>query len=113
MSALEGSRFFRLRKLGLAVPGLSGYWQLDEGTGLVSEDGSSFATVLTLTNTMWAPGRIGPGALRFNGGAGDAGASRAWVSNANYAVLPPSGGAFSVSWWFSPEALTTSWAGLA
>jgi hypothetical protein len=116
ISALSGSRFFRLRKgpsmPGLNVPGLTGYWQLDEGAGQNSEEGIGSGTAMFLANTVWERGRIGPGALRFNGAAVGAGGSRAWVSNANYRVLPSFGQPFSVSLWFCPDALTIGWRAL-
>src|SRR5260221_7437620 len=58
------------------------------------------------------PGRIGAASLWFNGGSTHAGGSRAWVSNANYALLPQSGQPFSVSLWFNADALTNGWSGL-
>ena len=70
------------------------------------------APALFLTNTTWTTGRIGPGSLRFNGAPANGGGSRAWVSNTNYRVLPPSGQPFSVSLWFNPDALTTGWRGI-
>ena len=98
------NRFYRLRKQGLSVAGLTGFWQLDEGTGQFAEDGSSGAAVLALANVTWAAGRLGPGSLHFNGAAGTGG-SQAWVSNGNFQLLPPAGRPFSASLWFSPDAL--------
>jgi hypothetical protein len=106
LSALEGSRFFRVRRLGPPVPGLTGYWQLDEGTGAVASDLTGSGMGLYLTNTAWAGGRFGPGSLGFNGQDPSTGGSLAWVSNTNYRVLPPGGRPFSVSLWFSPSVLT-------
>jgi hypothetical protein len=99
------SGFYRLRNIGPPPPGLTGHWHLDEGEGELSDDGSNLGTLMFFTDTTWATGRIGPGALRFNGLGADDG-SRAWISNAGYRVLPPSGQPFSISLWFSPEALT-------
>ena len=104
VSTTGAGGFYRLRKIGPPLPGVTGHWQLDEGTGAFSDEASSSETMLLFTNTTWATGRIGPGALRFNGGPSDSG-SRAWVSNAGYRVLPPSGQPFSLSLWFSPDAL--------
>ncbi len=113
VAATMGQRFYRLRRLTPAVPGLTGHWQLDEGTGQMSGDQSGAGAVLFTAGTDWGSGRFGPGALRFNGAAVQAGGSRAWVSNENYRVLPGAGQPFSVSFWFNPEALTTGWRGLA
>lgn len=110
---LAGSRFFRLRKTGLSVSGLKGYWSLDEGTGANSEDGTEFSTALLFTNASWGTGRLGPGALRFNGSAAGPDASRAWVSNDNYRVLPPAENPFSLSLWLNPEALPLGLSGVA
>ncbi|MDB6031086.1 MAG: abfA [Verrucomicrobiales bacterium] len=107
-----GSRFFRLRKIGLSVPGLNGYWGLDEGAGQISEDGSTFGSALLFTNASWGAGRIGPGALRFTGSPAGPNASRAWVSN-NSTVLPPRGNSFSLSLWLNPDALPIGWSGIA
>jgi hypothetical protein len=73
--------------------------------------GSSNA--LFTTNTAWAAGRFGPGSLRFNGLMPQFGGSLAWVSNTAYGVLPPTGNAFSVSFWFCPDTLPTGSQSLA
>jgi len=106
LSALEGNRFFRVRRLGPRVPGLTGYWQLDEGTGTVAADLTGSGTGLYITNATWAAGRFGPGSLEFNGLDPTGGGSLAWLSNSNYQVLPPIGVPFSISLWFNPGALT-------
>src|SRR5438093_2705987 len=111
-----GNMFYRLRMLsqsGPAIPGLTGNWNLDEGQGQFAQDSAGHQNRAGLTNTAWTAGRIGPSALSFNGApAGGPGASRAWISNTNYRVLPPPGQPFSVSLWFSPDALTNGWQGL-
>ncbi len=111
-SAQEGSRFFRLRKVGLVVPGLTGFWPLDEAAGQWSEDGSGNDTRMTLSNTTWSPGRLGPAAVRFSGGPIGAGGSRAWIANTGYTVLPPAGQPFSISVWLSPDGWKPGWQGL-
>jgi hypothetical protein len=113
LSSVESNRFFRLRKEAtLSVPGLAGYFPLEEGSGETSSDGSGPGTALLLENISWSSGRIGLGGLQFNGRR-DEHASRAWVSNNNYRVLPASGGPFSVSLWFNPDDLDVGWRGLA
>lgn len=104
VSGGEGRGFYRLRQVGPPVPGLRGYWAVDEGTGQRAEDGSTSGTLMFFTNASWTTGRIGPGALRFNGGDSSSG-GKAWVRNDNYGVLPASGQPFSVSLWFSPNAM--------
>ncbi len=110
--ASDVNRFFRLRRLDAGEPGLTGRWQLDEGSGQVAQDASGVGTSLFIEDGTWTSGRIGTGSLRFNGGMG-AGASRSWVSNSNYQVLPGPGQPFSVSFWFSPDALAPGARGLA
>jgi len=109
-----GNAFYRLRKLvqAVTVPGLAGAWSFDASQSQVAEDSSGHTNSASLTNVTWAAGRIGPGALWFNGAPAGVGASLAWVSNANYAVLPPPGQPFSVSMWINPDALTNGWSGL-
>ena len=97
--------------MGPHVPGLVGYWSFDEGGGQVAQNQASSGTPLYLTNVTWASGRIGA-ALRFNGQPLSSGGSLAWVSNANYQALPPAGLPFSLSLWFSPDALPSGWQGL-
>ena len=109
----EGSRFYRLHRLGPNAPEISGSWGLDERVGQVSEDTAGPGTRMSLTNVTWSSGRVGRGALRFNGAGINMGGSRAWVSNQNNRVLHPAGPAMSVSFWFNPEAVTPGWRGLA
>ncbi len=104
----EQTGYFRLHRLGPRPPGLVAYWNLDEmGSPTLTDAGGG--NLLEVTNASWAPGRVGSGCLRFNGLGLDAGGSLAWVSNANYQVLPPAGMPFSVSLWFSLEAPIPPW----
>jgi hypothetical protein len=86
---------------------------MDEGTGMTAGDGTDSKTTMFLGNAAWAMGRVGPGALRFNGEPKDEGGSFAWVNNINYGVLPAAGHPFSVCFWFNPDRLRTGWQGLA
>ena len=108
----EASRFYRLHRLGPSAPELSGAWRLDEGAGQISDETTRPGMVMALTNVLWSGGRVGPGALRFNGAGINAGGSRAWVSNQNHRVLQSAGPAMSVSLWLNPEAITPGWRGL-
>ena len=115
LPASPGNLFFRLRKLNSAapaVPGLTAEWTLDEGQGQTAQDSSGYGNVANLANVDWTAGRIGSGALHFNGLPAGSGGNRAWVSNANYTVLPSQGQPFSFSLWFSPDVLTNGWRGL-
>src|SRR5260221_10859998 len=73
ISASTENMYYRLRKLmpSVLVPGLTGAWTLDEGEGKSAQDVSGAANLATLSNVTWVPGRIGPGALWFNGGLAD------------------------------------------
>ena len=106
------SGFYRLRQLRPAPPGATGYWSMDEGTGMLAGDGTNPKTTMFLGNAKWGVGRLGPGAVRFNGEPQNQGGSFAWVDNINYGVLPATG-PFSVSFWFNPDGLRTGWQGLA
>ncbi len=114
VSPPAGTMFYRLRKLRPSdlVPGLTGGWTLDEGQGETAGEASGSTATAFLANAVWMPGRIGASSLWFDGGSFGAGGSRAWVSNANYALLPPSGQPFSVSFWFNADVLTNGWSGL-
>src|SRR5436190_9339126 len=101
--------FFRLRKLSQNVAGLSGHWQFDSGQA--SADDAPNGPAVVYTNATFGTGRIGPQSLHFNGAAA-ASATRAWVSNSNYRVLPGGGKPFSVSMWFSPDSLPIGSQGL-
>jgi hypothetical protein len=107
------SRFFRLREArSNAVPalpaGLLAAWRLDEGAGTLALPNTSLEIPLLLADAGWTAGRIGPGALAFNGGLAGAGGSRASLSNTDHQLVPPPGRPFSVSVWFSPDALDTA-----
>lgn len=110
----EANRFYRLHKPDAPLaPALTGHWRLDEGQGAVAQDFSGRGNALSLTNVAWAAGRVGAGALAFNGRAAGTGDSAAWVSNTGHRVLPPAGRPFSVCFWLNADALTTGWRGLA
>ena len=112
VASVDTNRFFRLRRLDAGVPGLTGRWQLDEGTGQVAYDGGGAGGTLFLSGVNWTSGRTGTGALQFNGNGGAAG-SHCWVSNSNHQILPAPEQPFSVSFWFNPDVLTPGWRGLA
>ena len=106
VSEFDGTRVFRIRRLGPAVPGQTGHWGMDEGTGAFASEQTGSASRLQVTNAAWGEGRLG-GALSFNGQTPSAGGSLAWVDNANHQVLPPDGRPFSFSLWFKPRAVGT------
>ena len=109
----SGVRYFRLRKLDPAAAGVASQWTLDDGGGQTAENSTSESGSLQLSNVTWGVGRIGPGALQFNGGPASSTGSRAWVNNASYQVLPGPSQPFSLSFWFNPESLTPGWSALA
>src|SRR5204863_1351401 len=98
--------------IGATIRGVTGAWLFDDGLCQVAQDSSGHDNGAFLSNVVAVAGRIGRGALWFNGGAANLDGSRAWVSNTNYRVLPPPGRPFSVSLWFNPDALTSGWRGL-
>jgi hypothetical protein len=104
--SLDQNKFYRLHRISRPVPGMTGRWPLDGGTSAAVTDQSLLGNTLWTTNTSLATGRAGSGSLAFNGLPINAGGSAAWVNNSNFQVLPPNGGPFSLSLWFSPDALT-------
>jgi hypothetical protein len=108
-----GVRYFRLRKLDPVAAGVTSQFPLDEGQGSNAWNASHIGGSLQLSNVTWAVGRVGPGALQFNGGPAATTGSRAWISNENYQLLPGANQPFSLSFWFSPSLLTPGWSALA
>lgn len=49
------------------APGLIAYWRLDEGTGTKASDCTPGAHHGTVMGAVWAPGKVGSGALAFTG----------------------------------------------
>jgi len=94
------------------IPGLSGHWRFDEGTGTTAGVEGANGPVVFFTNALWGAGRVGPQSLLFNGGPAAGSGSRAWVSNTNHSVLPAAGRPFGVSLWLSLGAQTIGWQGL-
>ncbi|MBN2000538.1 T9SS type A sorting domain-containing protein [candidate division KSB1 bacterium] len=56
-------------KVGTAVgvKGLVGHWTFDEGSGTVAADASGLGNDGDITGAEWIPGRVGSGALSFDG----------------------------------------------
>jgi hypothetical protein len=60
--------FHQPQVLGATTNGLVGYWNFDEGSGTVANDSSGNENNGTLVNDpTWTTGKIGSGALSFNG----------------------------------------------
>jgi hypothetical protein len=56
------------RVLGASTNGLVGYWNFDEGSGTTAADSSGNGNTGTLTNgPTWTTGKVGSGALGFDG----------------------------------------------
>ena len=54
--------------LGATTNGLVGYWNFDEGTGTTAADSSGSGNNGTLVNgSTWTAGKVGNGALQFDG----------------------------------------------
>jgi hypothetical protein len=113
VSALGRSMFYRLSSINSSttpIPGLTAKWSFDDGSSELAPDATGYGNGAALANVASGTGRIGPGALWFNGQPAGVGASRATVSNDNYRALPP--GPFSVSLWLDADSLATGWRGL-
>jgi hypothetical protein len=53
--------------LGATTNGLVGYWNLDEGSGTTAADSSGNGNNGTITGATWTTGKVGSGALSFDG----------------------------------------------
>ena len=107
-------------------PGLLAHWRLDEGTGMAISDCTSNARHGTLRGSgTWVPGKVGPGALGFQG-TGAAGFNKpaafnltgamsvtAWVKIDSFAttgrILSKSGGPNARGWELNVESNGTVW----
>ncbi len=84
---------------------LKGCWRFDENAGTVARDSSGQGNDGALSSsTAWGTGHSGYGINLSN--------AQAVVAHAPSAVLPPTGGPFSLSLWMYPRCLTTNWQGL-
>jgi len=109
------SMFFRLSKTPPPPPvgnGLAGTWTFDQIPNPTAQDCGFQESGLSAANVLAAPARIGAAGVGFNGGPADGNGSRLFLSNSNYALLPPQGSPFSVSLWFNPDALPVGWHGI-
>src|SRR3989344_2745661 len=55
------------RVLAATTNGLIGYWNFDEGSGATANDTSDSGNNGTITGATWTTGKVGSGALSFNG----------------------------------------------
>jgi hypothetical protein len=86
--------FHQPQVLGASTTGLVGYWNFDEGSGNVAHDTSGNGNDGTITGATWTTGKVGSGALSFDGN-GD-------VVVANSATSALRGkSAFTISLWAS------------
>lgn len=53
--------------LGASTNGLVGYWNFDEGSGIIAHDISGNGNNGTITGAAWTVGKVGSGALQFDG----------------------------------------------
>ncbi len=78
---------------------LAGYWRLNENTGGLAADSSILGQHAGVTEAnAWTSGREGSGV--------DLSCGQIVIRNDDFAVLPPSGGAFSISMWLQPNSLS-------
>jgi hypothetical protein len=76
-----------LEPLDYGDSSLVGLWTFDEGTGSVAYDYSGNNATGTLTNApTWTSGKIGSGALSFNGTTGYVGATIPSITSSAYTV---------------------------
>ena len=92
------------------VPGLVGYWQFNEGSGITTADASGNGDAGTLSGeTTWVSGKVGPAALNFHG----AGVRDAHVQMPDEPALRfGANDSFTVGAWVQPNALDSKWAGI-
>jgi hypothetical protein len=92
----------------LVTSGLVGWWKLDEGTGTVTYDSSVKGENLTFspTSPTWATGKVGSGALSFNG-------SSTYAVNNTGGFLPSGSSTKTISFWFYPIGASTHPAAVA
>jgi hypothetical protein len=83
------------RVLGASTNGLVGYWNFDEGSGNVAHDTSGNGNDGTITGATWTTGKVGSGALSFNGVDGK-------VTIPGNASLNPS--EITISFWINVKA---------
>src|SRR3989344_4707522 len=68
ISNLESAGYQMFRIAAAPTSGLVGYWNLDEGPGTTAADSSGSGNTGTLTNgPTWTTGKVGSGALSFDG----------------------------------------------
>ena len=92
----------------LATPGLVGYWRFDEGSGTTTADSSGNGDTGTLggSGVSWAAGRVGPGALSFQGTGGRV------VMSDSAALRFAAAKSFTVAAWINVLSLPGKWVGV-
>jgi hypothetical protein len=92
--------------LGATTNGLVGYWNFDEGSGTVAADSSGNGNNGTITGATWTAGKVGSGALSFNG-------TNNYVNAGSNSSLDDiqnqGGGGMTVAFWINPASNATNY----
>ena len=78
------------------ITGPMAHWRFDEGSGTTAADATGNHNVGTLSGATWIPGKVGSGALRFNGVQDS-------VSVASSPELRGVTNNFTIAFWVHPE----------
>ena len=79
------------------ITGPMAHWRFDEGSGTTAADATGNNNVGTLSGATWIQGKVGPGALSFNG-------VQAFVSVAPSQSLKDVTNNFTMAFWVNPAA---------
>jgi hypothetical protein len=90
----QATNFSEVPHLGITDSSLAGYWNFDEGSGIIAHDSSGNGNNGTINGAIWAQGKYGP-ALEFNGSN----------SSVTLASIPLINNSYTVSFWFKPAKL--------
>jgi uncharacterized protein (TIGR03437 family) len=102
-SVYEKGTKLGLDPLDYGDPSLVAYWTFDEGTGTTASDASGNNNIGSLSSPAptWTSGKVGNGALRFNG-------SNNYVSESSPSSFPTGNAARTLSVWFCRTADSAS-----
>jgi hypothetical protein len=91
------SRIAEVEAYTTVVHPVAAQWQFDEGSGTTVNDSTGYGSIGTAQNATWTAGRVGPGALDFNGTS-----SSVTVNSA--APLVNISNNFTLSFWAYPRS---------
>jgi hypothetical protein len=97
-AAADGySRIVEIEAFTTIIHPLAAQWQFDEGSGTTVNDSTGFGSTATAQSATWTTGRVGTGAMDFNGAT-----SYATVNSA--APLVSISNNFTLSFWAYPRS---------